>query len=305
MRHLVACDQCRRQYDATGRRPGRRFRCHCGGVITVTEPEAHEASVVRCSSCGGAREGKAASCAYCGAAFTLHERDLNTICPACLARVSDKARYCHHCSAAITPEGDAGGQSDAVCPACGGNHHLVSRQLGGTEHSVLECGRCAGLWVGKEVFRRLEERAKDETLPDWHPEGQLAPPAPGTVPAMQSGPLYRKCVACGTMMHRQNYGRASGVIIDLCHQHGVWFDDTELARILSWLREGGYARSQRRLAEELQQKERQARFDTAMATPDLKRNESLGRGGTLFGSGDFVTELVGGLVVDGVIGLFR
>ncbi len=301
MRHLVACDQCRRQYDATGRRPGRRFRCRCGGVITVTEPEVHEASVVRCSACGGSREGEAESCSYCGATFTLHERDLNTICPGCLARVSDRARYCHHCSAAIAPESDAGGHSDAVCPACSGDQHLMSRQLGGSEHSVLECDRCAGLWVGSEVFRRLEERAKDRTLPDWQGQGQLEAP-PGAPSPLQTGNLYRKCVVCSKMMNRQNYGRTSGVVIDLCHNHGVWFDDTELARILSWLRDGGFARSQRRFEEELKQEARQVRFDKAMSFPD---QEAAMDRSILIGQGDFVTDVVEGLLIGGVRGLFR
>jgi len=30
-----------------------------------------------------------------------------------------------------------------------------------------------------------------------------------------------------------------GVIIDRCRQHGIWFDDEELQRILQWIREGG------------------------------------------------------------------
>ena len=37
MRLIVACGECQRQYDASGREIGSRFRCHCGKVVTVEE----------------------------------------------------------------------------------------------------------------------------------------------------------------------------------------------------------------------------------------------------------------------------
>ncbi len=40
-------------------------------------------------------------------------------------------------------------------------------------------------------------------------------------------------------MQRKNYGRKSGVIIDICARHGMWFDLHELEELLGWLRAGG------------------------------------------------------------------
>ena len=51
-------------------------------------------------------------------------------------------------------------------------------------------------------------------------------------------------------MHRRNFGRRSGVILDLCGEHGAWFDSDELARIVEWLRAGGLEAARRRDAEE-------------------------------------------------------
>ena len=54
--------------------------------------------------CGAARgDDHADRCAYCHSSFTLHERDLNTVCPHCLALVSDRARFCHHCGTGLAP----------------------------------------------------------------------------------------------------------------------------------------------------------------------------------------------------------
>lgn len=44
-------------------------------------------------------------------------------------------------------------------------------------------------------------------------------------------------------MNRSNFARSSGVIIDMCKQHGVWFDADELPKILDFINSGGLARS--------------------------------------------------------------
>ena len=50
--------------------------------------------------------------------------------------------------------------------------------------------------------------------------------------------LWTQCPDCGEIMHRRNYAGASGVIIDFCKNHGVWFDADELPRLLAWIRSG-------------------------------------------------------------------
>jgi len=246
MRLLVECPECHRQYDA-GRRPvGSSFRCHCGHVLAVQRPAGHEANVQRCSACGAARPDGAADCPYCGAAFTLHERDLDTVCPHCLALVSDHARFCHHCGTALAPEPAPGAETEMVCPACQHGQRLSSRQVAAGQVAVLECGRCAGFWIGHEAFRGLVEKARKESLPDGTtPETpqQLAAkfglPAGTAAPESGQGSFYRPCPECRALMVRKNYGHTSGVIIDLCREHGLWFDADELARILAWVRAGG------------------------------------------------------------------
>ena len=169
MRLIVACPKCRRQYNATGRKPGARFRCLCGEVVVIAEPQGHDARVVRCSSCGGPRQEGSPHCTFCGADFTLHERDLNTVCPACLARVSDAAKFCHYCGVRIAPESAAADETRLACPVCGDDARLTSRQAG--QWAVMECGRCVGLWLGSDTFDQITQRAAegaagiDESLP--------------------------------------------------------------------------------------------------------------------------------------------
>jgi len=240
MRLLVACPQCQRQYDASRRRIGSRFRCHCGALVEVRQPLGHDARVVRCSSCGAPRQEHSPSCPFCHSDFTLHERDLDTVCPQCLARVSDRARFCHHCGSGLVPELDAGAETAFCCPACPEGQRLTSRRLGAQHVTVLECGACGGFWVGPEAFRQLAERAKMHAVPPLSAVGPAREVAGSETPGLpRRGSFYRPCVVCGELMNRVNYGHNSGVIIDFCKDHGIWFDADQLARILTWLRAGG------------------------------------------------------------------
>lgn len=247
MRHLVACPRCGLQYDASGRAAGTRFRCSCGAEVVVPAVASHDAAVVRCSSCGAPRQAGQSSCAFCGSDFTLRERDLDTICPRCAARISHAARFCHYCGCPIHPAETIGEVTDRHCPVC--DHDgpgLVRRALGGDGLTVYECGRCGGLWLGNEIFERLEQRARDGQL-SWLKEavsGERSAPRPPR-PGEQRGPWYRPCVVCGKPMNRINYGRKSGVIIDHCAKHGLWFDSGELHKIIAWIGDGGLARRDR------------------------------------------------------------
>lgn len=238
MRLLIACSSCSRRYEAAERKIGTRFRCHCGAVLEVRQPKGHNSSVVRCSSCGGARAKGSRNCGYCGADFTLHERDLHTVCPSCFSRVSDRAKFCSHCGTALNAEMVAGEESELTCPACPGNESLLSRRLGHEQVSVLECQNCTGLWLGRESFNQLKSRAARGAVPA---AGVLSGKPKAQTLRRQKGPLYRNCVRCNKMMARRQYVRGSGVIIDFCREHGIWFDADELHHVLDWIARGGKA----------------------------------------------------------------
>ena len=258
MRILLACTDCARQFDVTGRSTGSVFRCLCGRKLTVAAARHHDAAVVRCSACGAPRGEGAPACGFCGSDFTLHERDLHTVCPSCMARVSDRARYCHHCATPLLPQ-PLGAPTGSSCPACR-EQRLTSRELSDAKVSVLECPRCAGLWLGRPAFAVVLDRARrrGRTVDD-----RLGPPSAN--PARQEGSLYRPCPECGALMHRRNYGRRSGVIVDNCTAHGFWFDANELDELLRWVGRGGETAAGRREHEARQQRERQRRLERRSA----------------------------------------
>ena len=284
LRLLVACPACKLQYDATGRPVGSRFRCSCGELVTVPEGRPHDSAVVRCSACGAPRRGDEAACGFCDSSFTLHERDLVTICPACATRISSRARFCHACAQPILSPATAGEPTAHVCPACG-EQRLHSRPLGAENRvAVLECGRCAGLWLGNDVFRLLERRAL-EAESTFEAPGERRAEVVATSAAGGAAALYRPCPECYKLMHRRNYGRKSGVILDTCAAHGLWFDRGELDRVLGWVHGGG-----RRRAEEAAEVERRHREGLKrMEPPEPPVAPSLERGG---GLGDLIGRIL-------------
>ncbi len=301
MRQLVVCSRCRRQLDAGDSGPGEQVRCPCGELVKVPALAAHDSAVVRCSACGAPREGSEPECRYCGSSFTVRDRDIDTICPVCMARVSGGARFCDHCGSPILVEQAAAAATPLHCPVCGPARQLTSRQLGGEPVAVSECETCGGLWVDRSTFEVLVVRARHSQLgsaalalaaagapgmakPGDRPPGaaaavQAATPAragasggaggPWVTAAAGGGRIYRPCAVCGTLMNRQNYGRMSGVILDICRAHGIWFDLDELPRVLSWIQDGGEQRADRLGAEEAQAAARQRRLDAGAAGPAL------------------------------------
>jgi Zn-finger nucleic acid-binding protein len=274
VRKLICCPACNRQFDASRLAIGSRFRCRCGAAIDVPVIDSRDAAVVRCASCGAAREEGSKACSYCGSDFTIHEQDLETTCPSCFSRISNSARFCHHCGTAIAPEEVAADPTERLCPACGDGRFLHSRALGDTKLAVLECGVCAGLWLGSDVFRTLEDRAR-----------KIAPENPDPIALRDevkarartpqgSGPAYRPCPACQKRMNRINFERVSGILVDRCRDHGIWFDAAELDAVLRWIKLGGERLSNERQQQEDRARASQLKFKVEPKTPEDARSST-------------------------------
>ncbi len=243
MRLLVACKDCHKHFDASDRPVGSRFRCSCGSVVTVAQPHSQDAEVVNCSNCGGPREANSKQCTFCSSDFTLHEQDMNTICPECFARVSDKAKFCHHCGDRLLVESLAVEKTKQNCPVCGESQKLSGRQLGKFNASCSECQSCAGLWVGNETVKFITSRVEKNAAQTKTELDTLM--IPSQQPAKQLGPMYRKCPDCQELMSRRTFGRASGIVIDICKNHGTWFDADELRQVVEYVQKGGNEKSSR------------------------------------------------------------
>jgi len=63
-------------------------------------------------------------------------------------------------------------------------------------------------------------------------------------------------------MNRSNFAHSSGVIVDMCKHHGVWFDADELPKIIDFIHKGGLEHARQRELNEI--KDERARLSDEM-----------------------------------------
>ena len=236
-RLLIACKSCRRQYDVNGMKQGELVRCRCGKLESVPENRPHEARILHCAGCGGKLRESATRCDYCGGEITAADRNLGPACPECFARLRAGARFCSECGIEIHPETLRTVRASSRCPRC--DAELVLRDAPRQGH-YTECTGCGGIWLDSESFERVIA-AKDVSAR----AGFLPPYAGGKEPAPSHASIqYVPCPVCGHLMNRKNFG-GSGIIIDWCKGHGLWFDALELEKVVAFAGSGGLDRQRR------------------------------------------------------------
>ncbi len=130
----------------------------------------------------------------------------------------------------VAPRGgprNADAMTRLSCPRCA-TALIDSVTVGGL--GVRACPECGGVLADRAAVAALSSA----TVPPW--------PAPA-IPAHRvdtSG--YIKCPVCDETMSRVNFGRKSGVIVDVCVDHGTWFDAEEVDRVAAFLASGGLSR---------------------------------------------------------------
>jgi len=164
-------------------------------------------------------------------------------------------RNCIHCGRKLPAESEGHREEKLGCCGCGGP--MTPRRLEETQFD--ECDRCGGLWLGPttmaSVRSEAEARARLRAF-DLMP-GTSASSAPARKPAGAGS--YRKCPVCARHMNRSNYARGAGVVVDVCKEHGSFFDRGELTRIFHFIEEGGLEKMRQREQEEQREAQRAVR----------------------------------------------
>ncbi len=216
-----------------------------------------DAATLNCPSCGAAAPANATACPFC------HAKLATIGCPSCFGLVFIGAKFCDHCGAKIEVASPVGTVVHK-CPRGCGEMQRVS--LGGAEFD--ECPQCNGLWLDPATFEHLCAEKEQVAPAIFQANAHLVSAAPQALETVR----YLPCPQCGKLMNRTNFGRTSGVIIDTCKDHGVWFDADELRRVIEFLRAGGLEISRKRELEQLTE-ERKLRELTQFVSADQEAIE--------------------------------
>jgi len=174
-------------------------------------------------------------------------------CKSCGAPVPAKSNICRYCHTvndtdlrAIGKQAEAGSKGERVCPRCSVKmQRIVVAIEGGVV--IDRCNECLGIFFDPgEVESLVDSAVSGVHLIDKKRMANLVE---------EEGPeeevvKYVKCPVCQELMNRKNYGARSGVIVDICREHGVWLDGGELGRIVKWAKAGGQLHAEQRMKEE-------------------------------------------------------
>lgn len=227
---------------------------------------------LNCPNCGAAVESDRSLCEFC-------KTRLKTVgCPKCLGLMFVGSKFCGHCGAIAAPVEVSLEPAAGECPRC--RDELEELQIDG---AVLRaCVKCDGLWVSVATFETIcaDQERQSAVL------GFLDHRTQRGVPMTKIS--YVPCPDCGQLMNRNNFAKASGVIVDICKRHGVWFDADELPAIIEFIQKGGMETARQRERNEIEQERdklredqrRQAAMDRRYDTGDIfeDRNETGIRG---------------------------
>jgi Zn-finger nucleic acid-binding protein len=227
-------------------------------------------------------------CEFCGSEVVQDPAKLSLICPECYARNADASRFCTACGVGFSPDEIPSDGREYPCPACGAL--MPPGQVAGV--GLNECGSCNGLWIPGGNFDALVSRAADARRSAQEAGKPVeAPRYTGHNPAQQRV-QYRKCPECDAFMHRRNYRKSSGIIVDVCSDHGTWLDVDEMERIAGFILSGG------RTSPTLEREQQRSSADIAAAAALARMN--VGRGSSVFAR-DRHAE--GDILAEGLLGI--
>jgi Zn-finger nucleic acid-binding protein len=213
---------------------------------------------LNCPNCGAGVASDSTSCEFC------HTRLKTVACPNCLGLMFFGSKFCDHCGSEAVAAENLADADLGKCPRCA----IGLKKLDIDKISLGECTRCDGVWSEAETFEKIcldrDERSAALTFFGNRPVTE-----PAKVPIR-----YVACPVCKQLMNRSNFARSSGVIIDLCKEHGVWFDAGELPKIVQFIESGGLARAREKERTTLSEEREKIREERRQLMLDEMRSGS-------------------------------
>ena len=127
------------------------------------------------------------------------------------------------------------------CPKC--QNALAEMVKAGAQG--MACAQCKGIWLEYDSEREvLKTKMEPFTLDELRRLRAKFEPL-GRIEEIR----YYPCPSCHQLMQRKNWGSHSGVVVDKCREHGTWYDEHELEKIMEYVALGGVELEKLRLVE--------------------------------------------------------
>ena len=224
----IACPQCSRAYAwPPDTKPGTLFHGSCGHSFQLPYVFQAKYGAKKCGHCGAPLDNPEQDiCSYCSTALSQGLEGDKALCSQCLTSNPAKAKFCLECGDSLSGSAPLLAESDLTCPSCKTNQ--LDEQNHGAMHSFY-CKKCHGRWIPLQTIVNLEKSFKKR-------REDIQQRATYIAEFKEDKSPYSRCPECDNMMQRFNFKKSSGIILDRCHSHGMWFDEGELELLQTfWL----------------------------------------------------------------------
>ncbi len=213
--------------------------------------------MAKCTSCGAPLPPSGIICEYCG---TRNDIDLREKGPFFM---------------------DLRPLQKRTCPVCHVKLHTID--VGEAVPFLVErCESCFGIFFDlHELEEMIERSVKGSRNVDIARLSQIT-----EHPRHVDIVVYRRCPVCRKTMQRKNFMKRSGVITDVCPEHGVWLDSGELRQIFEWVKSGGMERAEEEAASAQEETEVESAMETITPSQPPSRHHAARKKRARGGHGD-------------------
>ena len=147
------------------------------------------------------------------------------MCPRCGAPLPPGATHesvtCAFCgtTSAVADLANEAQRSNLVCPRC--EQKLFFGDAEGV--TLAGCGVCGGIWLDNEAAQKVTHHYSERVV-------EMATRASESAHQKPDVRAAAKCAQCRAEMARRTFGQVS---VDVCAEHGTWFDAGELSALVS------------------------------------------------------------------------
>lgn len=178
---------------------------------------------LNCPNCGAGVDSDRTQCQFC------NTRLKTMACPTCFGLMFVGSEFCGHCGAKAVKTAVPDSEKPGDCPRC----RIPLEFLEIATTTFRQCGKCDGMWADIATFEAVCSAREEQSAV----LGYMAERTRNFEPLSKVS--YVPCPDCKQLMNRSNFAKASGIIIDICKKHGVWFDAGELPSIIEFIQKGG------------------------------------------------------------------
>ncbi len=215
---------------------------------------------LNCPNCGASVADKSIHCNHC------NSRLKTMSCSSCFGTIFEGNKFCPLCGSKAVESNILADKKAGDCPRCKKKMQLI--EIEGIE--LNECEKCEGVWTDIETFETICANRENQSAVLKKFDEILHHPKPIKV-------QYVPCPTCSHLMNRSNFAKVSGVVIDTCKGHGVWFDAEELPKIIEFIRKGGMEYSRQKEKAHLNDQKHQLRAEKFKFSVDRFKSEGVSK----------------------------